>query len=284
MQLTATERDIEAISSLVEELCGIHLDSTKGYLVESRLSELAERHRCDSYSALAMQASKATNVELRRDIVDKMTTNETSFFRDFAPFDAFQHKVVPNIIDAREATAFGNRIRIWSAGCSTGQEPYTIGIVLSEMLGDLSSWDISILGTDISNDAIRSASLGIFPDHHISRGLPGRLRDKYFTQRGKEWQVRDEIRSLVRFQRANLLESFTFFGQFDIIFCRNVAIYFTRDVRIDLFQRFADSLAADGYLFVGSAEAMSDLRHRFYPENHCGATVYCPLGQAASVV
>ncbi|WP_146455848.1 CheR family methyltransferase [Rubripirellula tenax] len=250
-------------------------------MIEARLGELVDRFHCGSYQELANQARSLMNDALRREIVDKMTTNETLFFRDRSPFEALQHKIIPHLIDAKEKTAYPTRLRIWSAGCSTGQEPYSIAMTLSEMIPDIHDWDISIFATDVSDDAIKTASTGVYAAHHVERGLPSQFREKYFQPSTGGWQVTDAIRSLIRFQRANLLEPFTGFGRFDVIFCRNVAIYFTPERRVDLFKRFADSLSADGYLFVGSAEAPSDLTHRFFPEDHCRSTVYRPHGSTS---
>ena len=274
MHLTATQTEIEAVCDLVHELCGVYLCRTKGYLVETRLSELASRSGCENFDALVAKARAVASDGLRREIVDKMTTNETLFFRDTAPFEALQHKVIPHIIDAREKTRTPTRLRIWSAGCSTGQEAYSIAMTLSELIPDAVDWDIKIIGTDVSDDVIRHASAGIYSEHQVQRGLSVRLREKYFTRCAGGWQISDPIRSLVQFQRANLLQSFTSLGTFDVIFCRNVAIYFTQEDRMRLFDRFADVLASDGYLFVGSAEALSDLRTRFVPEHHCRTAVY----------
>lgn len=278
MQLTATTTDAEVICDLVHELCGVYLGTSKGYLLESRLGDLAERLECSSYAALAQQARSAVNHELRLEIVNRMTTNETLFFRDHGPFEALQHKIIPHVIDEKEKTAFPTRLRIWSAGCSTGQEPYSIAMRLHEMLPDIEDWDISILATDVSDEVIKTASTGIYPDHHIQRGLPNHFKNKYFTPCEGGWQVSESVRSLVRFQRASLLESFASLGKFDVIFCRNVTIYFTPEDRISVYERFAESLNTEGYLFVGSAEAPSDLSNQFFREEHCNSTVYRPHG------
>lgn len=278
MHLTATQSDAEAICDLVYELCGVYLGTTKGYLLESRLGDLASKLHCDSYAALAAQAKCAANHELRLEIVDRMTTNETLFFRDKTPFEALKHKIIPHLIDLKEGTAFPTSIRIWSAGCSTGQEPYSIAMTLSELIPDIDDWDIRIVATDVSDDAIKTASTGIYPPHHVDRGLPQSHRDRFFDVCEGGWKVKDSIRSLIRFQRASLLEPFSSLGRFDLIFCRNVAIYFTPADRLTLFNRFADSLNQEGYLIVGSAESPSDLSPRFFPESHCMATVYRPHG------
>ncbi|MEZ6086784.1 MAG: protein-glutamate O-methyltransferase CheR [Pirellulaceae bacterium] len=269
MHLTATPSDIEAVSELVHELCGVYLGTSKGYLVETRLSDLATRSGCANFSALVAKARAIMSDDLRREIIDKMTTNETLFFRDSAPFEALQHKVIPNIIDAREKTLHPTRIRIWSAGCSTGQEPYSIAMTIHELIPDAVDWDIRIVGTDVSDEVIRRASTGVYSEHQIQRGLPTRFRDKYFERCDGGWKVKDAVRALVHFQRANLLQPFTSLGTFDVIFCRNVAIYFTPENRLRLFDRFADSLVTDGYFFVGSAEAPRDLKQRFVAEHHC---------------
>jgi chemotaxis protein methyltransferase CheR len=278
VHLTATQSDAEAICDLVHELCGVYLGTTKGYLLESRLGDLATKLNCDSYADLATQAKSAVNHELRLEIVDRMTTNETLFFRDKSPFEALRHKIIPHLIDIKENSTFPTSVRIWSAGCSTGQEPYSIAMTLSELIPDIHDWDISIVATDVSDDAIKTASTGMYLPHHVDRGLTDNYRQRFFDACEGGWRVKDSIRSLVRFQRASLLEPFSSLGRFDVIFCRNVAIYFTPEDRIALFNRFADSLQQEGYLFVGSAESPSDLSPRFFPEAHCQSMVYRPHG------
>ncbi len=274
MQLTPD--DIKVISRLVSDLCGIVLDESKGYLIQSRLAPVAEQAGCKTFSELYYKARYEHETALRTRVIDAITTNETLFFRDTSPFEALQHKILPNLIDGKAKTAFPRRIRIWSAACSTGQEPYSIAMVMHELLGNLAGWDIQILATDISDGVIRHASLGRYADHEIRRGMEPKLLEKYFTRQPQGWAVKDSIRALVAFKRMNLLEPFTTVGMFDVILCRNVAIYFSPEVRRNLFQRLSRQLTSEGYLIAGSSESLADVGPQFKPLHHCRAIFYQP--------
>jgi len=276
-----THDEIMCVADLVRDLCGVVLDEGKGYLIESRLGNLARELGCSDYRDLCRKARAVGGHAVQRKIIDAITTQETLFFRDTSPFEALQHKALPELIDAKSKTAFPKRFRIWSAAASTGQEAYSIAIAICEVNPDVRTWDINILGTDICDEAVRQASLGRYAAHEIQRGLNPQMRSKYFHAEGNAWRVRDEIRSLVSFQRRNLLEPFTGLGPFDVIFCRNVAIYFDAATRRDLFHRIADRLAPGGYLFVGSSESLSDLGPQFLPQHHCRSVYYQPTRRRA---
>jgi len=268
--------DLAFVARFVEELCGVVLDESKAYLVESRLGRLAQEHGCASYRELCERARRSGDALLRTQIIDAITTHETLFFRDQAPFDALQFKVLPELIDARTRARAPRRLRFWSAACSTGQEPYSIAMTLREMFPGNCPWEFFILATDISDAAIQQASRGWYAHHEIQRGMKPAMLAKYFVPKNGGYQVRDELRAMVAFRRRNLLEPFGDLGLFDVIFCRNVAIYFDAARRRDLFFRLAQQLVADGVLFVGSAESLLDLGPRFVPHNHCRATFYRP--------
>jgi chemotaxis protein methyltransferase CheR len=271
-----TSQEIVEVSSLVMELCGILLDESKGYLIESRLQPLVVEFQCKSYQELVSRARGQRDRALLTRIIDAITTNETLFFRDASPFEALQHKALPELIDAKAKTAYPRRLRIWSAASSTGQEPYSIAMVLHELIPNIASWDINILATDISDAALKQASSGVYTEFEIGRGLRPDLLQRYFTRTANTYKVKDELRSLVSFGRQNLMEPFANPGPFDIVFCRNVVIYFTAAARQDIFNRLARSLVPDGYLFVGSAESLSDLGPRFLPHHHCKSVFYRP--------
>lgn len=274
MQVRA--EDLAFVARFVEELCGVVLDDSKAYLVESRLGRLAQDHGCSSYRELCERARRSGDPALRTQIIDAITTHETLFFRDQAPFDALQFRVLPDLIDARTRAKAPRRLRFWSAACSTGQEPYSIAITLCETLPDRNAWNLFIVATDISDAAIQKASRGWYAPYEIQRGMKPALLAKYFVPKNGGYQVRDELRAMVAFRRRNLLEPFDDLGLFDVIFCRNVAIYFDPAKRRDMFLRLARQLVPDGVLFVGSAESLLDLGPRFAPHNHCRATFYRP--------
>jgi len=274
--MNVTPDDIKVVSRLVADLCGVVLDETKGYLIESRLSDIAKDAGCEAFSELYYKVRYANDKTLQNKIIDAITTQETLFFRDTSPFDALQFKALPELIDARAATAFPKRIRIWSAACSTGQEPYSIAMTLNELIPDIATWDVTITATDICDTAIKQASRGIYRAAEIQRGMKPTLLRKYFTEEGDGWKAKDELRGLISFQRINLLKPFVAMGPFDVIFCRNVAIYFKPEDRRSLFNRLADALVPDGYMFVGSSESLADLGPRFAPQHHCRAVFYRP--------
>lgn len=269
-----TANDIDAVCGLVMDLCGVYLDESKGYLIEARLSELVKCHNCESYADFARKARGEQSIKNK--IIDAITTNETLFFRDSSPFDALTNKVIPETIDAKAGSLFPRKIRIWSAACSTGQEAYSIAMTLSDMLPDIMDWDINILGTDISDEVVAKASRGWYTSHEIERGMPPARLNRYFHQENNGWRVNDSLRALCTFERRNLLDPNSARGKFDVIFCRNVAIYFTPDARRDLFLRLCTALTTEGWLFVGGQESLRDLGPQFAPQQHCRAICYRP--------
>ena len=274
MQIDA--KDVDAVCGLVLDLCGVYLDSSKTYLIESRLGEIVKRHGCTNYRQIVDKVRQTSDLKLKGEIIDAITTHETLFFRDNSPFEAFKHKALPELIDKRQSTPFPKRIRIWSAATSTGQEAYSIAMSICELIPDAETWDIQIFATDISNSSIAKASRGRYTDHDMKRGVPENFLNRYFKRDGNDWVVDDRIRSMISFRTFNLHESFALLPQFDMIFCRNVAIYFTPEARKSLFERLTKNLCSFGYLFVGSAEMLANLGPQFAPQNHCGSVFYQP--------
>ena len=263
----------QSLARYIYSLCAVILDESKGYLIEGRLSHLVEDAGCGSYGMLVQRARSDQSRVLEHRIVDAITTNETSFFRDTAPFDLLRHKIVPEAID-RQKRAGSTRLRIWSAACSTGQEIYSIAITLKELLGNTEPYGVQLVGTDISNDAVARASRGLYNPTEISRGLSAELRDKYFRQTGGGWQIRDELRAMAAFRRLNLMESFAALGRFDVVFCRNVAIYFNDRDRTSLFQRMEHALEPNGCLVIGAMESLSGICPHFESKRHLRAVFY----------
>jgi chemotaxis protein methyltransferase CheR len=281
MSVAITAEEVTIWSRYVQETCGIVLDQSKAYLLETRLGSLVREAGATGFSDLFYKLKADASQTLRGKVVDAITTNETSFFRDTAPFELLRHKLLPDLIDRRSKGVRPVSIRIWSAACSTGQEIYTIGIILKELLGSFNGYDIRILGTDISNRAIAAASRGHYTDLEMGRGLPAQAAGKYFTREGSEWKIRDEIRALASFRKMNLLEAFAFPAPFDIILCRNVAIYFAEADRARLFHNFARCLARDGCLIIGSTESLTGLCPEFAPQRYL-RTVFYQLQSAAN--
>ena len=273
--IAITRDELAVWSRYVQEICGVYLDESKGYLLETRLEGLLRETGTHGFSELYYKAKSDPSEGLRRKIINAITTNETSFFRDTSPFELLQHKVIPDLIDRRGKTGLRPLpIRIWSAACSTGQEVYSTGIVIKELLGDLRNYDVRILGTDISDKAVAQASYGHFNRQELDRGISSDKVSKYFVPEGDRWKIRDEIRALANFRRMNLMEPFSFPGPFDIVFCRNVAIYFTEQDKIRLFKNIAKCLARDGYLIIGATESISGLCPEFEPKRYLRAVFY----------
>lgn len=271
-----TSADIDAVCSLVDDLCGLCWDESKAYLIESRLSAIVKREGCASYVDLAKRVRANISPTLKSAVIDAVTTHETLWFRDNSPFEALRHKIFPELIDAKAMTAFPRRVRIWSAACSTGQEPYSIAMTLAEVLPEVVNWDVQILGTDISPGSVEQASRGLYSDMEIGRGLDPQRQRKFFTKQGPQWKICDEIRSLCHFAVRNLHEPFAGIGPFDVIFCRNVVIYFTADDRRQIFERMAQRLNPNGWVLVGSSESLGDMGPRWAPQFHCRANCYRP--------
>lgn len=267
----------DAWSKYIYSICGVSLDASKGYLIETRFSDLIRDTASTSFTELIAKVKGDVSTKLRQKVIDAITTNETSFFRDASPFELLQNKVIPDLIDLRTKTAVPGRpipIRIWSAAASTGQEAYTIGMICKDLRLDPAKYDVRILGTDISDKAITQASLCKYSQLEISRGLPADKIAKYFTVDGPHYKVRDEVRALATFKKMNLLEPFAFPAPFDIVLCRNVAIYFTEPDRLRLYKAIARSLAPDGYLIIGSTESIAGLCPEFEVKRYLRSAFY----------
>jgi chemotaxis protein methyltransferase CheR len=272
---TITRDEVATWSRYVHESCGIYLDESKGYLLETRLGSLLREAGAGNFSELFYRVKGDATHGLRRKVINAITTNETSFFRDTAPFDLLRHKLIPELIDRRTRAGGGKvPIRIWSAACSTGQELYTTTIVLKELLGDPARYDVRLLGTDISDQAVAQASYGCYSKLELDRGMPADKVTRYFTADGGRWKIRDELRALTTFRTMNLLEPFAFPAPFDIVFCRNVAIYFTEPDRARLFRNIGRCLAKDGALIIGSTESLAGLCPEFEPKRYLRTVFY----------
>jgi chemotaxis protein methyltransferase CheR len=264
----------QAMADFIYSLCAITLDHTKGYLIESRLSRVVEDLGCRTFRDLISRAKAEADGAIKRRIIDEITTNETFFFRDSAPFDLLRHKILPEILDRRRANGGNTPIRIWSAACSTGQEIYSVAMVLKEVLGDPLRYGVRLLGTDISDEAVAKASKGIFSPVEMSRGLTDVLRAKYFRPVPGGWQISDELRALATFKKRNLMTDFGDLGKFDIVFCRNVAIYFTERDKIALFGRLERALERNGVLLIGAMESLSGMCPQFESLRYQRAVFY----------
>ena len=277
--IKVTADDLKIISQYILAISGIELDESKAYLIETRLGSLAKEFQCSSYRELCNKAKLDSSRTLENRIIDAISTNETLFFRDTGPFEVLQHKIMPDLIDRRTENSSKRLpipIRIWSAACSTGQEVYSIAIVLKELLPDLRKYIISLTGSDISDAAIARASFGKYNKFEIERGLSKKVLQKYFIPNGGNWKICDEVRAMVAFGKRNILQPFIGIGKFDIVFCRNVAIYFNIEERKKLFERIAGVLAPDGYLIIGSTESLTGICPLFESKRYL-RTIYYQL-------
>ncbi len=280
--LKVSPEELTLIASLVRDISGIFLDQTKAYLVESRLGPVAEEFGCASFKDLYFKARNDAQGKMIKRVIDSITTQETSFFRDRSPFDLFKFKLLPEMIDrAKKASPAGPwTLRIWSAASSTGQEAYSLAISIREMLPDYLKWRISILGTDISDAAVTKASYARYTAFELERGFPQEKIQQYFKPVEQLWQVKDEIRAMASFRQLNLMLPFTALGRFDMILCRNVAIYFSLEVRRNLFDRLADQLSPDGCLLIGSTESLLGVSERYRRFEYNKAVFYKLAGAA----
>ena len=265
--------EIQLITKYIYELSGINIEASKSYLLETRLGRMLEDENCTSYGEFYHKAKADRSKVLEAKILDAITTNETLFFRDNNPFELLKHKILPEVIDAHASKSVATPIRIWSAACSTGQEVYSIAIILNELLGN-TPVKFKLMGTDLSDAAIKQASHGSYNKFEIERGLPRERLQRYFKADGAKWKIKDQIRVMATFKKFNLMHSFMGMGKFDIIFCRNVAIYFTLEDRKKLFAKIADALEPDGYLIIGSTESLTGVCPRFVPKRHLKSIFY----------
>lgn len=267
--------ELTEVASFVNKLTGIMLDQSKAYLVESRLGPLAEELGCRNYRDLLLKSRNDARRVVQNRIIDAITTNETFFFRDNNPFELLRHKVLPDLFD--RIMSPGNiikKLKIWSAACSTGQEVYSIAVILRELLPDVDRWNIRFLGTDISDAAIAQASYGRYNRTEISRGLTPNQVSKYFQEDGNQWRIKDELRAMAQFKRQNLQEPFNGMEKFDLILCRNVAIYFSPENRRTMYDRIANQLNPNGILIIGASESLMGISDRFERKDYMRSVFY----------
>ncbi len=256
--------DFEFISTLVSKRSAIVLEPEKSYLVESRLLPLARREGFTSIAELVSRMRTSSLNGLHQKVVEAMTTNETSFFRDLNPFDALRKAVLPEIFQRRAAE---RRLHIWCGASSTGQEPYTIALILREYFSSFADWKITIVATDLSTDVLARARQGRYSQLEVNRGLPASLLVKYFQRQGTEWELKQEVRRLVEFRQLNLIDAAWGIASADIIFMRNVLIYFDVPTKKTILQKIRGVLRPDGYLFLGGAETTMNLDEAFERTN-----------------
>jgi chemotaxis protein methyltransferase CheR len=250
-----TPPDYEYLRKYLKDHSGLDLSADKQYLIESRLLPLARKTGLSGISEL-VQKMKGGSAVFNTQVVEAMTTNETFFFRDKAPFAHFRDLIMPQLLRTR---ANHRQLRIWCAAGSTGQEPYSLAMSLKEMGAALSGWRIEIMATDLSQEVLEKSKTGLYSQFEVQRGLPIQLLVKYFKQVGELWQINPDIRAMVQHRQLNLLHDFSQLGLFDLIFCRNVLIYFDQETKTNVFNRLAKAIEPDGFLTLGAAETVVGL-------------------------
>ncbi len=257
-------QDFEYLQTLLRSRSGLVLSTDKVYLVESRLMPVARGRGMSNLDEL-IQAVRIGNEErLLVEVTDAMTTNESFFFRDMQPFESFRQTVLPKIVASRRAGG-RNVIRIWSAACSSGQEPYTLSMLLKEEEASLRGMRVEIIATDLSTEIIDKAREGLYTQFEVQRGLPIQFLVKYFQQVGDRWQIDRTIRDMISIKQFNLLNDFTVLGLFDIVYCRNVLIYFDQPSKSDILGRVSKLMPEDGVLYLGGAESVLGISDAFKP-------------------
>ena len=256
-----TPQDFDYLRKLLKERSGLVLAAEKQYLAESRLLPVARRHGMSSLTELVAKLKMPTPL-LATEVVDAMTTNETFFFRDKIPFEQVRDVVMPALIAVR---AREKRIRIWCTAASTGQEPYSLAMIMRGMNAALAGFRVEILATDIAGEVLERAKAGLYSQFEVQRGLPIHLLVKYFAQAGEMWQIAPEIRAMVQFRPLNLLNDFKPLGTFDLVFCRNVLIYFDQEAKSQVLNRIARQMPDDGTLVLGAAETVVGLTDALKP-------------------
>ena len=257
-----TDLDFEYLRAYLKQRSGLALTAEKRYLVESRLTPVCRRFGLAALRDLIGALKLARDGGLERAVVEAMTTNETYFFRDRTPFDLFRDVILP---EALARNAGRRRLRIWCAASSTGQEPYSLAMLLQEAGSRLAGWQVDIVATDLSAEVIEKARLGLYSHFEVQRGLPVQWLLKYFTQVGEQWHIAPSVRAMVEYRQLNLLYGFEGLGQFDVIYCRNVLIYFDAPTKSDILGRLAGSLAPGGTVLLGAAETVIGLTDRLSP-------------------
>jgi len=277
--MAITAENFKFIQDFARDTAAIVLEAGKEYLVETRLSPIAKQAGFPTLDAFINQLRFDRKGTLfHEQVIDAITTNETSFFRDFHPFEALRQQILPRLIEQRAGM---RKLNIWSAASSTGQEPYTIAMIIREYFPQLRDWNIQILGTDLSPTVLAQARQGIYSQLEVNRGLPAPLLIKYFTKADTKWALRDDVKKLVEFRQMNLIKPWPIMPMFDVVFIRNVMIYFDVESKKTILKRVRQCLQPQGFLFLGTAETTINLDPELAPTTLGKATVY--QTKAASV-
>jgi chemotaxis protein methyltransferase CheR len=252
----------DTLAALLKSQSGLIIGTDKLYLLETRLSAILKREKLADMNQLAERLKRSGSDPLARDVVEAMTTNESFFFRDDKPFTHFKAQALPRLVAARPA---GSTIRVWSAASSSGQEAYSLAMIVAESRALLGDRKVEIVGTDIARDQLARAREGLYSQFEVQRGLPVQLLMRYFRKEDTAWRLNETIRAMVQFREFNLLSDLRSLGRFDIVFCRNVLIYFDQPTKSRVLGAIAGIMPADGILYLGGAETVLGITGRFAP-------------------
>lgn len=275
--------DFDFIRKLVKDRSGLVLTKDKTYLLESRLMPVARKRGMKGLGELCTDIRTNKDADVIREVTEAMTTNESFFFRDIKPFDLFRDSVLPRLLELRAAR---KSFRIWCAAASSGQEPYTLAMILKEEAAKLAGWTYEIIATDISTEILKKAEKGAYTQFEVQRGLPVQLLVKYFKQDGDHWIIDSDLKRVIKYKEFNLLGNLTSLGRFDVVFCRNVLIYFDQETKARVLEGVCGLMPKDGVLFLGGAETVVGISDKFQPMPGQRG-VYCPVDaapQAAPVI
>ena len=270
--MAISQIDFDYVSRLAHSEAAIVIEAGKEYLVETRLSPLAQKEGFDTLSAFIQQLRGEVKINgLHHKAIDALTTNETLFFRDYHPFEALRRFILPTVLEQR---ANARRLIIWSAACSTGQEPYSLAMLLLEHFPQLANWTVSILATDLSPTVLKLAQEGRYSQFEVNRGLPASYLVKYFIKQAEKWCIKDEVKRMVEFRPMNLIQSWHVMPPLDLVFIRNVMIYFDLETKKTILKKIRNCLLPHGYLFLGTAETTANLDPLYQPVSLGKAVVY----------
>jgi chemotaxis protein methyltransferase CheR len=268
--------DYDYLCEFLLKSSGLSLGANKEYLLEARLIPLAQSWSLGGVEELVSVLQLGGDARLAFAVTEAMTTNETSFFRDKNPFDEMRNILIPSLLSSQDSQ---KKLRIWCAACSTGQEPYSILMLLKESFPELANWDVQIVATDLSQEALDKANAGIYSQFEVQRGLPIQLLMSYFEQVEQGWKIKIEMSRAISWRPVNLLDDLSHFGKFDIIFCRNVLIYFDQDKKLEIMERLSRQMHQDSFLLLGAAETALGLSDRFRRFTECSSAVYVPTSR-----
>ena len=254
--------DFDFVANLVKERSGLVLTKDKAYLLESRLMPVARARNHKGLDELIQSLRSSRDERLAREITEAMTTNESFFFRDGKPFEQFKDVVIPHMLASRGAK---KSFRVWCAACSSGQEPYSLAMMIKEEAAKLSGWKIDIVATDISTEILNKAKAGIYSQFEVQRGLPIQLLIKYFRKVDESWQIDPGLKTMIQFKEFNLLHDLNSLGQFDVVFCRNVLIYFDQPTKTKVLAGISKLMPNDAFLYLGGAETVIGISDHFKP-------------------